>query len=153
MSSKKIFGFAAMAVLAVGTLLAQAPGGSGPRAGRHGAGFARMKERIAQQLNLTEQQKQDAKAIFDQARESAKPVADQLRQNRQTMQEAVKAANEQRIEQIATEHGGLAGQLSLIHAKAFSRFYALLTPEQKAKADQMHQRVRERMTERFGKRG
>ena len=48
--------------------------------------------------------------------------------------------------------GTWQGQLLDIRSEARAKVYALLTPEQKAKADEMREKVRERMKQRFEKR-
>ena len=49
---------------------------------RHGDGLrGRMRQRMMQALNLTDAQKQQAKAIFQQARQNAQPL-EQLQENR-----------------------------------------------------------------------
>jgi Spy/CpxP family protein refolding chaperone len=40
-----------------------------------------------------------------------------------------------------------------IRSEAMAKFYTTLTPEQKAKADQMQQRMRTRMSQRKGSNG
>ena len=102
-----------------------------------------------QALNLTPAQKQQAKAIFQEARQTTQPVRDQLRRNRQTMAAAVKADNRAQIDQLSAERGKLMGQLTTTRTEAMARFYHELTPQQRAKADQIHQRFEARMQERM----
>ena len=44
----------------------------------------------------------------------------------------------------------LVEELSAIRAEAMSKFYATLTPDQRAKADQIQQRVQQRMSQHKG---
>jgi Spy/CpxP family protein refolding chaperone len=129
------------AALAAGMMFAQAPppsGGAQPQ-GQHrqwkrGQGFSRLSTK----LNLTDAQKEQAKSIFDAARESSKPVAQELRQQRQALQEAAKAGKtDAEIDQLANQVGSLTGQMTAVRTKAFAKFYALLTPEQRTQAQQM----------------
>ena len=113
----------------------------------------RHMQRIAQALNLTDAQKAQAKTIFQQARQSSQPLRQQLKQNRQALTAAVKAGgNGAQIEQLSTQRGTLLGQMVTIRTEAASKFYSMLTPDQRAKADQMqqqfHQRVQQRRSER-----
>jgi Spy/CpxP family protein refolding chaperone len=107
-----------------------------------------MRQRLARGLNLTDAQKEQAKAIFQQARESAKPTAEQLKQNHQAMQAAIKANNVSQIQSLATQQGTLRGQLIANRSEALAKFYAILTPEPKTKSEEMQQRVRERLQQR-----
>ena len=131
----RILSLAAALVLAAGAVFAQAPGMHPPAAPRG----ERLRQFLATQLELTEEQKAQAKSIFGAARESALPIAQQLRQDHQAMRDAIKAGkSDAELDKLAGDAGALVGQLAAIHAKAFARFYALLTPEQKQKADQLH---------------
>lgn len=142
MSTRKkvLIGVTAMSVLAV-TLAARAP---------HFRDRAAMRTLVAGYLDLNEVQKSDAEAIFDAARESAQPVMEQLRQGHEAVRNAIKSgAPEQEVENLASQQGVLMGQVAGIYAKAFSRFYALLTPEQKEKAEKLHDQFRDSMRRRF----
>ena len=143
--------FAGVAALASGMLMAQnpAPPAEGQPPAQHrqwnrgqshrGQGF----ERMAQKLNLTDTQKEQARSIMDSARTSAKPIAQQLRQERTALHDAVKAGKtDADIDQLSSQLGNLEGQLTAIRTKAFAKVYALLTPEQRTQADQMHQQRR-----------
>jgi len=104
--------------------------------------MARRHMKMMQALNLTDAQKQQAKSIFQQERATAKPIRDQLRQNRQALAAAVKANDAAKIQQITATQGKLRGQFMADRAEAMAKFYQTLTPEQRAKADQMHQQHR-----------
>jgi len=137
--------FAGMAALASGMLLAQisTPPAQPPSSAQSWQqARGRMFDRIAAQLNLTDDQKQQAQAILQASRHSAQPVTQQLKQNRQALHEAIKAGKpDADIDQLAATSGNLMGQVTAIRTKAFARIYALLTPEQRIKADQLGDRV------------
>jgi Spy/CpxP family protein refolding chaperone len=93
-----------------------------------------MMNRFGANLNLTDAQKEQARAIFSQSREASKPLFDQIRQNRQALAAAVKAgAPDAEIDKLASNLGPLMAQQSAIRAKAFAKFYATLTQDQKDK--------------------
>jgi Spy/CpxP family protein refolding chaperone len=97
-------------------------------------------ERMATYLNLTPQQREQAQALMDQARQASEPIKAQLKQNHQLLADAIKTGkSEAELDRLATQQGVLVGQLTAIHAKAMQKGYAMLTPEQKQKADQMRQ--------------
>ncbi|MGA3238764.1 MAG: hypothetical protein ABSG03_21005 [Bryobacteraceae bacterium] len=54
---------------------------------------------------------------------------------------AVKADNKAQIDQLSAERGKLIGQLTTTRTEAMARFYHELTPQQRAKGDQIHQRL------------
>lgn len=134
--------FAAAGALAAGMVFAQV---STPEPHK-GAGTAHVtrramaRHRMMQALNLTDAQKQQSKVIFEQAKQSAQPVVQQLKQNRVALAAAVKAGDTARIHQITAAQGRLRGQMMAVRADAMAKFYQTLTPEQRAKADQLRVR-------------
>jgi Spy/CpxP family protein refolding chaperone len=112
-----------------------------------------MLQRMTRQLELTETQQQFARDLFKQTKDQAKPVRDQLRDSRQKLHAAIKAGDEGEINRLTTEQAQLQAQVHALRAKAMSKFYAQLTPEQKTKADQMQERFQNRMKNRFNKQG
>jgi len=109
---------------------------------------AAIRRRVMQALNLTDAQKQQAKTIFQQARQNAQPIAAQLQQNRDALAAAVKANQTAQIQALATAQGSLRGQVLTIRAGALAQFYQILTPDQRTKADQVQQRIRQRLQQR-----
>lgn len=142
--------YAAVSALAAGMAFAQASAVSNsptnaPKAQEGRCGFMRQHlEHLAQTLNLTDSQKQQARTIFQQARQSAQPVRQELKQNREALSAAAKAGQTADIQKLSSEQGRLMGRLVAIRTEASAKFYQILTPEQRAKADQMHQQFRQR---------
>ena len=145
--------FAVVVTLAAGITLAQTPGGAlrpGPgntQEERPGMMRGHMDlDRIAQALNLTDSQKEQARTIFQRAHESAQPIRQELKDNREKLSTAAKATNsEADIQKLAEEQGRLLGKLIAIHTEASAKFYRMLTPEQRVKYDQMREQFREKM--------
>jgi Spy/CpxP family protein refolding chaperone len=155
---RQLMKLAAVGAVAAGMIFAQTPApaqaqtaqpNQSQRATNHRA-IAR--QRMFQALNLTPAQKEHARAIFRQARDTAKPVRDQLRQNREAMAAAVKVDNKAQIDRLSADGGKLMGQLTATRTEAMARFYQELTPQQRAKADQIHQRLQAHMRERMRQR-
>ena len=152
---QRLMRFSVLAALAAGLAFAQTPSttaqpGSGKAAIRPRAVVGR---RIAQALNLTDAQKQQAKAIIQQARQTAQPLRQELKQNRQALMAAVQAGKgDVEIHQLALTQGNLAGQLTAARAEAFAKIYGTLTPEQRAKAVLMSQQVRQKIKQRIQQR-
>jgi periplasmic protein CpxP/Spy len=141
--------FAAAGTLAAGIVFAQVapkvPAGQGTHS------FARRAmghQRMIQALNLTDAQKQQAKAIFQQSRQSVQPVMQQLKQNREALQAAVKANDTAKIDQLSATQGQLRGQVMAARAEAMAKVYQILTPEQRAKAEQLRQNFKSKMAAR-----
>ena len=111
-----------------------------------------LRQRVIRQLNLTADQKQQAKAIMQQAKADAQPLRQELKQNRQAMDQAIQSgAGEAQIRQLAATQGNILGQIVAVRSQARARFNALLTPEQKAKAEAMRSQFRGRMQRMMGK--
>lgn len=144
--------FAAISALAAGMAIAQAPAtGSHPASRTTPSahpGCARFEE-MMQALDLTPQQRESAKTIFSDARQKAEPIRLAMRQNREALDAAVKANDTAQIERLATHQGELQGKALAIRSEARAKFYAMLTPEQRTKADQMHEEMRSRMRQRM----
>jgi Spy/CpxP family protein refolding chaperone len=122
-----------IALLSCVTALAQGPGRRGP-----GAANQNRIDFLATVLSLTDDQKQQATVIFDAAEQASTPVRESLTQQRQALNDAAKSnAADAQIDQLAATAGNLTAQLTAIQTKAFAKFYAILTEEQKTKLDQL----------------
>jgi len=141
--------FSVVAALAAGFVFAQAPSTTT----QPGSGRAAVRRRIAQALNLTDAQKQQAQAIIQQTRQAVQPLRQQAKQNRQALMAAIQAGKgDVEIHQLALTQGNLAGQLVAARAEALAKFYGTLTPEQRAKAALMRQQLRQMIKQRVQQR-
>lgn len=127
--------FAAAAAIAGGMLLAAQEVSSQPA--QPAVQQARPFARIAQYLNLTPAQQAQAQAEFQTVRQSTRPIHLQLKQVRAGLFQAIQANDTARIDQLSAQAAGLKGQISSMRNEAFARMYANLTPDQRAKADQL----------------
>lgn len=148
MNKKNILKIAAVAVATVvttGIVFAQSHG-FGPGFGHRG----RMMEFVAGHLDLTDAQKAQAKQIFDTARSANEPYLTQARQIAEQAHAAIKAGkSEGELQQIANSGSTVAAQIMGTHLKAMSKFYTILTPEQKEKADKLHSNMKSRFQQHF----
>jgi len=126
----KLFLLAALAILPAMPVLAQ-------RGERPAGGGSRRLDYLAGYLSLTDTQKQQAQAIFDAADQAATTARGQLTGARDALRAASKAnQSEAELDRLAAAAGAIEGQLAAIDAKAFAKFYALLTADQKTKYDE-----------------
>lgn len=136
---RHFLGLVATAAIACGLLGAQTATppqqGSGPH-GRHADPQQRI-DMLATLLNLTDAQKTQAATIFTNASQSATPLRDSVKQAHEQLQAAVKANSTNDIDQLSTTIGDAEGKLTAIHAKAFAAFYAILTPDQQSKLNDL----------------
>lgn len=114
-----------------------------------------MRKQFEQRLNLTDKQKEKARAIHQQGREEMRPVIMQLRAKHQEI-ETVKLsrisekAQKERIAQLNTEIKGLEKQAQDIRKKNSQEFESILNKKQKAELEKMKAEGRERF-ERYHK--
>jgi Spy/CpxP family protein refolding chaperone len=142
--------FATVATMTAGMALAQ-QSPANPQASsqtRVHRPFAARRHKMMQALNLTDAQKQQAKAIFQENRQKTEPIRTELRQNREAMRAAVKSDNSSQIEKLSKTDGELMGRLVAARTEARAKFYRILTPEQRNKVEQLHAAFRQRMQQR-----
>jgi hypothetical protein len=133
-------------VLAIGLLaVAIAPaqrGGGGERGGDMGASMPRMPrqtkaDQIADKLKLSKEQKEEFGQILSAGSEEAAPLRGQLGNARvQLAQALIEAKGEQDVKRAQDSVANVSAQLTAVEAKAFSKVYALLKPNQQSKAPQ-----------------
>jgi len=94
-------------------------------------------ELFADKLKLKSDQKEEVQTIFSAAMEKAAPVRDQLGKGRQVIAQAMLAkASEDDIKKLLGQYATVSAQMTGIEAEAFGKVYALLKPNQQAKAAQ-----------------
>ncbi len=109
---------------------------------------------MAKQLNLTDAQKAQIKTIMQSQRTTMRPLMLQMAQNREAMLTATSggAFDQAKVQAIATQQAQLISQMTVLKEQLRSQIYnTVLTPDQKAKADQMRQNQLTRMNERLQK--
>jgi Spy/CpxP family protein refolding chaperone len=139
---RNLIRYAATAAAAVGLLLAQ-DAASQPGPGGPGGGWAGRLDRIATVLSLTPDQKTQAGSIFQNSLSQAQPLMTQMRDNHRALEQLVKGGAtgnfDQQLQTLANTQGSLTSQLAVIHGKAMAQVWNLLTPDQRQKADQLHE--------------
>ena len=131
--SKKVAAFAAVAALGVAGFAFAAPAQGRRHFGRGGE---------LMQV-LTDAQKVQAKAVFQEARQSAQPIRQQLMETRKSLRAAIQSGDTNQIHQLSATEGSQMGQLMAIRSTAFSKVYQTLTPEQKQKLTELQQERRQ----------
>ncbi|MGD0364217.1 MAG: Spy/CpxP family protein refolding chaperone [Bryobacteraceae bacterium] len=93
--------------------------------------------RMAQYLNLSPAQVAQARGTLQAARQSAQPMRQQLKQLHAGMFQAIRANDTAAIGRLSAQEANLKGRISAMRHEAFARIYSNLTPDQRAKADQL----------------
>jgi Spy/CpxP family protein refolding chaperone len=116
----------------------------GPPPGGPGGPPGGMDMRLLLQLDLTDAQQQQIKALLDQQRTDLQPYQEQLWQAREAMQAAVEADtfDEAVVRGLAVSEGQATTELSVIRARTQAAISRLLTTEQRAKLAELRQQRR-----------
>ncbi len=130
-----------LAVFAVGHALpgihAQDRGEGLPR--KHFPG-PEMVEHMARALNLTDAQKTQIKAIFESARAASEPLHARMDEVHKQLEAATANGqfDEAQVRALANQQAQIMADTIVEHERTKSKIYAILTPEQRTKADGLH---------------
>lgn len=142
---KQILVIASVAVLVVAATvfaLAQGhPGGQGEKM-RGPGGPEQMIEHFSRELNLTDAQKEQAKALFEAQRATGEERHKQLEAIHKQIDAATANGqfDEATIRPLASQQAQLMTEEMIDHMRLHSKLFALLTTEQRAKAGEMLKR-------------
>jgi Spy/CpxP family protein refolding chaperone len=159
----------ALGVVATAGLLAGAAGvyvtaqdqntnpGSQPFMGRHGPGGPMgpdgplgMLPRVGRELQLTDAQRDQVKAIVASHRDEWKALADRLRSAHDALADAVTAdtVDETLIRAKSADVASVEADMSVARAHAHAEFAQILTAEQKTKLKELQAQMKSRMAGR-----
>jgi len=141
---------AALTAVALGAQQGPPPGrGPGGQGGHGGPGFGMMGRgpggpmggmimQGLRQLNLTEEQKTQVKAVMDANKDALQAIGKQMQEAQVALGDAATAdqPNEQAIRDAAAAVGKLQGDLAVLRSQIHTKVFALLTPDQQAQAKQ-----------------
>lgn|GEM_PF-4610488 len=124
------------AVAATALLLAALPAAAAPNESPGGGGHM---QRMADELGLSSEQRQQLKQIMQGGRNEGEALRNALRQNHEALRALDPAAADYRkqSERLAGESGELARKMALHHAEQRAKVHAILTPEQRVKERNM----------------
>ncbi len=116
---------------------------------------------MLRQLDLTDDQRAQVRQVMDSHRDELRAVGERVRAAHRAQNDAVNAAqfDEQVVRTRAAELAAVQADAAVLQAKVHSEVFAVLTPEQQAKAaelkaqrevraQQFRERARERVKER-----
>lgn len=104
-------------------------------------------------LDLTDEQKAQFKQIMEASREKNKGVFEQLKANRQKLDEitANGAFDEAQVTAIAQQQAALHAQMIVERERVKAQIFAILTDEQRAKATEMREKMKERFKNKMNR--
>jgi protein CpxP len=103
-------------------------------------------------LDLTDAQREQVRQLTQQFREQNRPLAERMRQAMQARREAAQAnpVDESRIRAASEELAQVQADLAVQEARLRNDVLALLTPEQRQKAEELRAQRDARLKERQG---
>lgn len=130
-------GVAALMIAAAIFVVAQ----GGPGHGRpHGDGD--MVEHMSRALNLTDAQKAQVKVIRDAEKAATEPLKTRMEEIHKQVEAATANGqfDEAQVRALATQGAQAMADMMVEHIRSHTRIFAILTPEQRLKAGEMHKR-------------
>jgi Spy/CpxP family protein refolding chaperone len=102
-------------------------------------------------LGLSDAQETQIRAIVGQRKAAALPLLEQLRQSHDAFQQAIESGKTDAVtlQPLADQVGRTVAQLAVMRAQAAAEIHAVLTPEQRAKARQLHDQFRDRLRQHW----
>jgi len=127
-------------VLTAGAALAQGPH-------RGGDMFGPMMGMMTDVLDLTDAQQAQIKQIFDSATPSMEPLRQQEHESHKAMMQLITSGtfDQAKAQSIASQESQIHQELELQHAQLAAQAYQVLTPEQKAKLNDVLAKREQRM--------
>lgn len=132
-----IAGLAVLIVAATVFALAQEHRGQGEK--MRGGGPAEMMEHMSRELNLTDAQKEQVKAIMEAGRATGEERHAKLEEIHNQLDAATANGqfDEAAVRPLANQQAQLMADEMVDHMRMHSKIFGLLTAEQRAKAEQM----------------
>ena len=102
-----------------------------------------MLEHISRELNLTDAQKTQVKAILDAERTATDPIQAKSEEIHKQIEATVVNGqfDEAQVRALADQAGQLSADTMVEHIRAHTKIFSILTPEQRVKALEMHKRM------------
>lgn len=137
----------------VGLVLAQKRGGEG--FGGHGFPPPFLIEKIATELGLSDEQKEKAKQVLEDSKARIQPLMEAMRAGHIQAKDLGKDGvfDENAVVALATRQSETMKQIIIEKEKTKAALFAILTPEQRTKAEQLRETFESKRKERFGQEG
>ncbi|HLW51572.1 MAG TPA: Spy/CpxP family protein refolding chaperone [Candidatus Angelobacter sp.] len=118
--------------------------------GRHRHHNGWMLHRMTRELNLTDAQQTQIKGILQSEKAKTQPLRQQLRQNQLSQNSAATAGafDEAQARAFANKQAQIMSDLMVEKARTKSQIFAVLTPDQRQKAQQLMQEHKQRRQHR-----
>ena len=137
------------AILVIGGVFAIAQRAMHKGFGGHGMRGEQGAMMMLRRLDLTSDQQAKVKEIFEANKGTVQPLREQLKANHEKLAALGGNFDEGQVTAIAKEQGELMSQMIVASQKVKSQIFAILTDDQKAKAQQLGQEMKQRFQDRM----
>jgi len=149
MKRKTIAILAVAAILVIGGVFAIAQRAAHRGFGGRGMSGEQGAMMMLRRLDLTSDQQAKVKEIFEANKGTVQPLREQLKTNHEKLAALGGNFDEGQVTAIAKEQGDLMSQMIVDRQKVKSQIYAILTDDQKAKAAQLQQEMKQHFQDRI----
>jgi len=103
-----------------------------------------MNEHLARELNLSEEQNAQVKAVFDAEHSTVEGLMKKLDDLREQLRAATANGqfDEAQVRTLANQQGQTQADLIVEHERTKAKIYSLLNAEQRSKLEQLHERMK-----------
>lgn len=109
-----------------------------------------MMEHFARELNITDEQKTQMKAVMQKEHPTMMPLMEQQRQIDQQLRQYVEGAFDQaKVQALATQKAQVQAQITVQETRIHNELYQLLTPDQQSQLKQLEATHEARMQQRM----
>ena len=140
---------AVAAILVIGVAFAIAQRSMHKGFGGHGMRGKQVVMMMLRRLDLTSDQQAKVKEIFEANKGTVQPLREQLKANHEKLAALGGNFDEGQVTAIAKEQGELMSQMVVARQKVKAEIFAILTDEQKAKAQQLGQEMKQHFRDRM----
>ncbi len=146
---------AATLLTAVPLVLAQPPDGAHRHGPGAGGGPGWLMGRLADKLDLSKEQRETIRGLFETHRDDTAPLREDLRGLEGAVEESIHAEpfDEEAVRAVAQQVADVRVELAVARARLAQEVHQVLTPEQREQAAEMRERRKDFRGEFGGKRG
>ena len=103
-----------------------------------------MNEHLARELNLSDEQNAQVKAVFDAEHSTVEGLMKKLDDLREQIRAATANGrfDEAQVRTLANQQGQTQADLIVEHERTKAKIYGILTAEQRSKLEQLHERMK-----------
>src|SRR5260370_426453 len=103
-----------------------------------------LNEHLARELNLSDEQNAQVKAVFDAEHSTVEGLMKKLDDLREQLRAATANGqfDETQVRTLANQQGQTQADLIVEHERTKEKIYSLLTAEQRSKLEQLHERMK-----------